>query len=247
MFMEAAVACAECADTMRSGVVALTIVAGVVLAIALAAMAVRFKPKTPHRRTLLVTAVALLLCVLLIAFANPSSFKQLKLLGGFANTSKESQFPESAVLEDPTYFEHARREILAAIEKVQHESNELVIKSGDDWNSQVVLECPFLLSLLQSLPNVVNASVHVLRTNSTSPSRDSCGARYCIPLQSPESERESYLCVNGQRYELRCGVGVLFDASLLHSYRNASSNRLVLLTLDVRRASSFLPDLAGLW
>jgi len=175
----------------------------------------------------------------------------------------EKYFPESSVLEHPSNFEACRfeaRKVLSARETIGYMrdsfsgANEYVgqdvkvdgrgwrfylIKAGDNWSERALRECPSICSLLQCIPNVMNAALSILDPGVQIPSHNGYAKnliRYHLAYVTPQDDADNcYICVNGERYIWKEGEGVLFDDLFLHRVYNGTSQPRVVLFLDVQR------------
>jgi beta-hydroxylase len=97
--------------------------------------------------------------------------------------------------------------------------------------------CPQTCALVQSMPNVHLAMFSILEPGSRI--RPHSGLfrgcyRYHLGLRTPQSD-ECFISIGGERYSWRDGEDVLFDDTFEHYVVNNTSERRIVLFLDVER------------
>ncbi len=120
-----------------------------------------------------------------------------------------------------------------------------VMKDFNGVNENAQKYMPRTLALLESMPNVVSASISILEPHTSL--QPHVGyykglLRYHLGLRIPPG---NVLTVDGHEYEWKDGQGVLFDDMYTHSVRNTSNERRVVLYLDIAR-NDLSPPLAAI-
>jgi len=112
---------------------------------------------------------------------------------------------------------------------------------------------PLVYNLLSNSADVHNAFISILEGNSEIPPHVGYFKgylRYHLGITIPdEASKRAYIVVNGERYEWREGEGVMFDDMYYHHVRNPTSQRRVVLFLDIVRRDipSFLKPMNRLF
>ncbi len=183
---------------------------------------------------------------------------------------KNVYFPQALLLERPDVFARVREETVRLLEtqKTIPLTGQLTLNNqyiasdktnGNGWRAYTVKtanaispkareQLPFLASLLEQMPNVINALVSILPPKTCIPIHHGYYkgfVRYHLGLIVPEPDK-TILHVNGNKYHWHEGEGLVWDDMFPHEVFNASNQTRTILYLDVVRVFPASPALSKL-
>jgi beta-hydroxylase len=132
----------------------------------------------------------------------------------------------------------------------------LNIKVGDTYTKQAIKHFPYLVSILDKVPEIKTCAISVLEPGIRIPIHVGYYKgilRYMLATHVPEDRDNVFLCVHGRKYHWTEGQGVLWDDNFPHKvYNNSDSVRIVIYMDVVRRINPHsrrhsIPDLINNW
>lgn len=108
---------------------------------------------------------------------------------------------------------------------------------GED-NQENLKQCPITARLLQQIPNMRVAMFSIMSGgNFVAPHRGPYrGAlRYHLALETPSDAENCFIMIGGQKHAWKAGEGVLFDDTYKHYVMNNTTDRRIVLFMDIDR------------
>jgi ornithine lipid ester-linked acyl 2-hydroxylase len=115
------------------------------------------------------------------------------------------------------------------------------LRAFNDWLPENCSRAPFTTALLKELPNVTLAMFSILDAGKRIPPHfgfNKMVYRYHLALIVP-TDGDCWIRVGSERYRWKEGQGVLFDDTYVHEVWNNTTQRRVVLFLDVTRDHDF--------
>ena len=112
------------------------------------------------------------------------------------------------------------------------------IKVGKEYTKDAYNHFPFLVKLLEDIPEVCSCVISVLQEGVRIPIHNGYYKgimRYMIPLIVPKDRENVFLCVNEKKYNWTEGEGVLWDDNYPHKVYNNTKEIRVVIYMDVIR------------
>jgi aspartyl/asparaginyl beta-hydroxylase (cupin superfamily) len=163
-----------------------------------------------------------------------------KITQSYVDINRESQALENMHL--PQYHEiDGRQHIISAATEKRWNVFMLHILGIDNPKSNIY--CPKTLSLVKSVPNVMQAFFSILEPGKSIPKH--CGPykgylRYHLGLKIPK-DNPPKIIVNEVDYTWSQGKAILFDDSLPHEVVNNAKEKRVILIIDILRPMPVIP------
>jgi beta-hydroxylase len=117
------------------------------------------------------------------------------------------------------------------------------IKIGNEYTKDAYNHFPFLVKLLEKIPEVYSCAISILQEGVRIPIHVGYYKgimRYMMPLIVPKDKENVFLVVNEIKYNWTEGVGVLWDDTYPHKVYNNTKEIRVVIYMDVLRP---LPNL----
>lgn len=114
----------------------------------------------------------------------------------------------------------------------------LTIKIGNEYTQEAINNFPYLVKILNNIPEVVSCAISVLEKGVKIPIHIGYYKgvmRYMLPIIIPKDKNNVYLCVNEIKYHWTEGVGVLWDDTYPHKVYNNTDEIRVVIYMDVKR------------
>jgi len=186
---------------------------------------------------------------------------------------KDKYFPNNYLFEKPENFKILKKEVVDILSKTDngdtlkmtadtysnenkyigsHKINDngkikawrvINIKIGNECTKVAYENFPFLVKLLESMPEVCACAISVLQEGVHIPIHNGYYKgimRYMIPIIVPKDRDNVFLCVNEIKYNWTEGVGVLWDDNYPHKVYNNTKEIRVVIYMDVIRPFSGL-------
>jgi beta-hydroxylase len=186
---------------------------------------------------------------------------------------KDKYFPNNYLFEKPENFKILKKEVVDILSKTDngdtlkmtadtfsnenkyigsHKINDngkikawrvINIKVGNEYTKVAYENFPFLVKLLESMPEVCSCAISVLQEGVHIPIHNGYYKgimRYMIPIIVPKDRDNVFLCVNEIKYNWTEGVGVLWDDNYPHKVYNNTKEIRVVIYMDVIRPFSGL-------
>jgi len=112
------------------------------------------------------------------------------------------------------------------------------IKVGDEYTKDAYNHFPFLVKLLENIPEIYSCVISILQEGVHIPIHVGYYKgimRYMMPLIVPKDRENVFLCVNEKKYNWTEGVGVLWDDTYPHKVYNNTKEIRVVIYMDVLR------------
>lgn len=112
------------------------------------------------------------------------------------------------------------------------------IKVGDEYTKDAYNHFPFLVKLLENIPEIYSCVISILQEGVHIPIHVGYYKgimRYMMPLIVPKDRENVFLCVNEKKYHWTEGVGVLWDDTYPHKVYNNTKEIRVVIYMDVLR------------
>lgn len=181
---------------------------------------------------------------------------------------KDKYFPNNYLFEKPENFEILKKEVVDVLSKTDNGDslvmtsntysgeNEYIgsdkindngkikswrlinIKLGKEYTKDAYNHFPFLIKLLQDMPEVRSCAISVLQEGVRIPIHNGYYKglmRYMLPIIVPKDRENVFLIVNGIKYNWTEGVGVLWDDNYPHKVYNNTKEIRVVIYMDVIR------------
>lgn len=171
-------------------------------------------------------------------FENPCVVKKLKY--ELQNVLKKTKNGKQITKTGDT-FGGENSYIGSDIKKIDNEENAwrlYSVKLGDNYTEKGQKDFPTLVNILKSTPEVKSCAVSILEPKVTIPIHVGYYKgviRYMLPLVVPKDRENVFLCVNGEKYNWKEGVGVLWDDCYPHKVYNNTDEIRVVLYMDIER------------
>lgn len=181
---------------------------------------------------------------------------------------KDKYFPNNYLFEKPENFQILKKEVedlisktdngdsLLMMSKTLNGANEEVgayrniindkvkawrfvnIKMGKEFTKDAEEHFPFLVKLLEGLPEVTVCAISVLQEGVRIPIHNGYYKgimRYMMPIIIPKDRDNVFLCVNEKKYNWTEGEGVLWDDNFPHKVYNNTNEIRVVIFMDIIR------------
>jgi beta-hydroxylase len=181
---------------------------------------------------------------------------------------KDKYFPNNYLFEKPENFKILKKEVedlisktdngdsLLMMSKTLNGANEVVgsyrniindkvkawrfvnIKIGKEFTKDAYQHFPFLVKLLEDLPEVTACAISVLQEGVRIPIHTGYYKgimRYMMPIIVPKDRDNVFLCVNEKKYNWTEGEGVLWDDNFPHKVYNNTNEIRVVIFMDIIR------------
>jgi beta-hydroxylase len=188
---------------------------------------------------------------------------------------KDKYFPNNYLFEKPENFQILKKEVenlisktdngdsLLMMSKTLNGANEEVgayrnivndkvkawrfvnIKIGKEFTKDAYKHFPFLVKLLEDLPEVTACAISVLQEGVRIPIHTGYYKgimRYMMPVIVPKDRDNVFLVVNEKKYNWTEGEGVLWDDNFPHKVYNNTNEIRVVIFMDIVRPFSRLTN-----
>lgn len=214
-------------------------------------------------------SIALILLFLFVLYKEPALYVHPYnfLLSCATNTppylNKDKYFPEYKLFENPHVWKKIRNELDNVLKNDKsipfiHEydtGQSYIGRASDDnkgWRIFVLktmnkniksncLQCPYTMSLINSVPSISTAMFSILDGKKHIPIHTGYYKgilRYHLGMIVPEPKK-TFIIIHNKKYHWKEGEGVVFDDMFPHQVYNHSNKRRVILWFDIDRPSSF--------
>jgi beta-hydroxylase len=181
---------------------------------------------------------------------------------------KDVYFPKYKLFEDPTNFIKLKEEVNNMLQltnngnelgltrdsysganydigiDVKEDTNKvrawriLNIKAGDTYSKDAIDHFPFLVKLLDGMPEIVSCVISILEEGVKIPIHTGYYKgimRFMVPIIVPKDKDNVFLCVNRIKYHWKEGETVLWDDNYPHKVYNNTNEIRIVIYMDVKR------------